>query len=86
MAERLPTTKPTPKQTNDTDTDVDVDDGGSPEHESPPSLTTMIRLIATLGGFLSRKSDSDPGVKVIWIGLQRVMDSATTIQALREGF
>jgi len=36
-----------------------------------------------LGGFLARKGDGEPGVKTIWLGLQRVMDAATTIQALR---
>ena len=43
----------------------------------------MIRLIASLGGFLGRKSDGEPGAKTIWIGLQRTMDAAFMIQALR---
>lgn len=49
----------------------------------PPRLSEVLRLIATLGGFLARKGDGEPGVKTIWLGLQRVMDAATTIQALR---
>lgn len=49
----------------------------------PPRLNEVLRLIATLGGFLARKGDGEPGVKTIWLGLQRVMDAATTIQVLR---
>ncbi|MGO4813787.1 IS4 family transposase, partial [Cupriavidus sp. 2MCAB6] len=40
--------------------------------------------VASLGGFLGRKSDGEPGAKTIWIGMQRTMDAALTIQALRE--
>ena len=50
---------------------------------SAPTLNQMIRLIASLGGFLGRKSDGEPGAKTLWIGLQRTMDAAFTIQALR---
>ena len=49
----------------------------------PPRLNEVLRLIATLGGFLARKGDGEPGVKTIWLGLQRVMDAATMIQVLR---
>lgn len=48
-----------------------------------PTLNQMIRLIASLGGFLGRKGDGEPGAKTLWIGLQRTMDAASTIQALR---
>ena len=51
----------------------------------PPSLNTVIRLIATFGGFLARKGDGEPGVKTIWTGLQRVMDFALGIRAFRNG-
>jgi hypothetical protein len=47
-------------------------------------LQQMMRVVAKLGGFLGRKSDGEPGVKAIWLGLQRTMDAASTIQALRE--
>lgn len=50
---------------------------------SPPTLNQMIRLIASLGGFLGRKGDGEPGAKTLWIGLQRTVDAASTIQALR---
>ena len=49
----------------------------------PPRINEVLRLIATLGGFLARKGDGEPGVKTIWLGLQRVRDAATTLQALR---
>ena len=52
--------------------------------EKTPTLNDVLRLIAQLGGFLARKCDGDPGVKTIWIGLQRVVDAVTTIQMLRE--
>ncbi|MDR3300267.1 MAG: IS4 family transposase [Candidatus Accumulibacter sp.] len=51
---------------------------------SPPTLNTVIRLIATLGGFLGRKRDGEPGVKTLWIGLQRVTDFATGLRYARE--
>ncbi|RXZ76746.1 IS4 family transposase [Paenibacillaceae bacterium] len=38
--------------------------------DQPPSLREVIFALAKLGGFLGRKSDGDPGVKVIWRGLQ----------------
>jgi Transposase Tn5 dimerisation domain/Transposase DNA-binding len=51
--------------------------------KKPTTLNQMVRLIASLGGFLGRKSDGEPGAKTIWIGMQRTMDAAFMIQALR---
>ena len=51
----------------------------------PPPLNTVIRLIATFGGFPARKGDGEPGVKTIWTGLQRVMDFALGIRAFKNG-
>jgi len=42
----------------------------------PPSLNTVVRLIAQVGGFLGRKSDGEPGAKTIWRGLYQVQDAA----------
>jgi hypothetical protein len=42
--------------------------------ENPPSLKEAIRMVASLGGFLGRKSDGDPGTKTLWIGIQRLDD------------
>lgn len=52
-----------------------------PIPKEPPSLNTVIRLIADFGGFLGRKGDGEPGSKNLWIGLQRVMDFAAGIRA-----
>jgi hypothetical protein len=38
----------------------------------PPTLHEAVRLIAKLGGFLGRKHDGEPGVKVLWRGLQKL--------------
>ena len=45
---------------------------------------TVIRTIATLGGFLGRKCDGEPGVKTLWIGLQRVADFVAGLHFARE--
>ncbi len=42
--------------------------------EVPPTLREAVRMIASLGGFLGRKSDREPGVTTIWRGLQRLDD------------
>jgi hypothetical protein len=55
-----------------------------PRPKTPITLNPIIRVIASLGGFLGRKSDSEPGAKTLWIGRPRTMDAASTIQALRE--
>lgn len=46
--------------------------------KKPPSLREAVRMIATLGGFLGRKSDGEPGVKTIWRGLRRLHDITAT--------
>jgi Druantia protein DruA/Transposase Tn5 dimerisation domain/Transposase DNA-binding len=40
----------------------------------PPSLRQATRMVASLGGFLGRKGDGEPGTKSLWIGLQRLDD------------
>jgi len=40
---------------------------------TPPRLNEMIRMIASLGGYVIRKS-TNPGPQTLWIGLQRVHD------------
>jgi hypothetical protein len=42
--------------------------------DQPPTLKEMTRMTATLGGFLGRKCDGQPGTKSLWIGLQRLDD------------
>jgi hypothetical protein len=50
----------------------------------PPRLNDVVRRVAMLGGFLARKGDGEPGVKTIWIGLQRVMDFAAGVRFMRD--
>ena len=52
---------------------------GQPLPEQAPRLRQAVRWIARLGGFLGRKHDGEPGVKVLWRGLQ-------TLQAMVIGF
>jgi len=52
--------------------------------KTPPRLNEVVRLVAMLGGFLARKGDGEPGVRTIWLGLQRVVDFAAGIRFARE--
>jgi hypothetical protein len=54
-----------------------------PPPAAPPSLDTMVRMVATLGGFLNRKHDGFPGPKTLWIGLQRIPDFVLALEAQR---
>ena len=40
----------------------------------PPTLRDATRMVATLGGFLGRKGDGEPGTQTLWLGLQRLDD------------
>jgi hypothetical protein len=40
----------------------------------PPTLRQAMIMVASLGGFLNRKSDGEPGTETIWRGLQRLDD------------
>ena len=51
---------------------------------TPPTLNEVVRLVARLGGFLARKGDAEPGVKTIWLGMQRIFDFAAGIRFSRE--
>jgi len=44
----------------------------------PPTIQQTLAWIAQLGGFLGRKSDGQPGVKVLWRGWRRLFDIAQT--------
>lgn len=46
--------------------------------QTPPTLEEAVRWIAKLGGFLNRKNDGYPGVKVLWRGMTRLRDIANT--------
>ncbi len=40
----------------------------------PPDVRSATRWIASLGGFLGRKGDGEPGVKTLWRGIDRLHD------------
>jgi hypothetical protein len=42
--------------------------------DNPPTLRQAMRMVASLGGFLGRKCDGNPGTKTLWLGLQRLND------------
>lgn len=44
--------------------------------EKSPTIADVVHLVARLGGFLGRKSDGHPGVKVLWRGMRRLNDIA----------
>ena len=50
-----------------------------------PKLNEVLRLITRLGGFLGHKSDGDPGVKTVWLGLKEIHVRARSLQALSAG-
>lgn len=46
--------------------------------DAPPSLRQAVRWIGQLGGFLARRGDGEPGVKVLWRGWTRLQDIVQT--------
>jgi hypothetical protein len=48
----------------------------------PMDLRDAVRRIAQLGGFLGRRGDGDPGVKVLWRGLRRLADFVLAYRTL----
>ena len=57
------------------------------EKEPPkevPTVNEVVRLIASLGGFLGRKGDGEPGVKTIWQGMERVASFAAGMKFARQ--
>jgi hypothetical protein len=49
----------------------------------PPSLHQVVRWIGQLGGFIGRKGDGEPGVKVLWRGWTRLQDIVTIFTLLQ---
>jgi IS4 transposase len=45
---------------------------GQPLPAAAPDLHTALGWVARLGGFLGRKHDGEPGVKVLWRGLRKL--------------
>ena len=40
--------------------------------DEPYSISDAVRYVAKLGGFVGAKSDGEPGLKVVWIGLNKL--------------
>jgi hypothetical protein len=51
--------------------------------EDPPTLAEALLLLAKLGGFLGRKHDGKPGVKVLWRGLQKLNEGLLFVDYFR---
>lgn len=49
----------------------------------PPTLQEAVRMVASLGGFLGRKHDGQPGVQCLWRGWQRLEDMVVGWQLAR---
>jgi hypothetical protein len=50
---------------------------------TPPLLREMVRSLAQLGGFFTRRGDGEPGIKAIWQGYQRLHDFIDAIETYR---
>jgi hypothetical protein len=51
-----------------------------------PTLREATRMVASLGGFLGRKGDGDPGTQTLWLGLQRLDDITATWKLMAVNF
>ena len=49
------------------------------------TLREAVRAIARLGGFLGRKGDGEPGVKVVWRGLRRLAELVAGYRLATQG-
>jgi len=52
--------------------------------QAPPTLREATRMVASLGGFLGRKGDGEPGTQTLWLGLQRLDDLTAMYQIVIE--
>ncbi|KTD71183.1 transposase Tn5 [Legionella tucsonensis] len=50
----------------------------------PPPLKVMIKILASMRGYMNRKNDPEPGPTTLWIGLQRLKDFLLAQQTLRD--
>jgi hypothetical protein len=54
--------------------------------KEPPTLRAAVRMVASLGGFLGRKGDGEPGTQSLWIGIQRLDDIEATWKFMAQNF
>jgi hypothetical protein len=50
--------------------------------DQPPTLREATHMVASLGGFLGRNCDGEPGTQTLWLGLQRLDDLAAMYEIL----
>ena len=48
-----------------------------------PSIREAVNMVASLGGFIGRKQDGEPGVTVLWRGFERLSDLALMYKIMR---
>ncbi len=51
----------------------------------PPTLQTLLHLVARGGGFVGRAGDGPPGIQTVWLGFQRAHDYALAYQRFGPG-
>jgi len=56
----------------------------SSEPKQPPTLREAIIMLAKIGGFLGRKSDGNPGMKVIWRGMRTLEGAVEMYRILKK--
>lgn len=54
--------------------------------EQPPTLREAIHMTASLGGFLGRKGDGEPGTQSLWLGIQRLDDLTSMWKFMADNF
>jgi len=52
--------------------DSSVEPSRLPRCRAPPTLGAAMRMVASIGGFLGRNGDGDPGATVLWRGLDKL--------------
>lgn len=55
---------------------------GTPLPDKPPTMRDAVRRLASLGGFLGRKCDGEPGTQTLWRGLHRLHDIANMYSSM----
>jgi hypothetical protein len=61
-------------------------DKKAPLDENPPSLRDATRMVASLGGFIGRKNDGEPGTQTTWLGLECLAPIAIMFKFMAETY
>jgi hypothetical protein len=52
--------------------------------KQPPTLKEATKWIAQMGGYLARNSDGPPGLKAVWTGYDRLLQSVALYEILKQ--